>query len=100
MHNIYFLWNTLLLIIGFYLVLESFWVGTKLDRGGRVCQFTKYGSSVIVGFLTSYYAFLYLFHHTWQDTVPWQYSISTISIATGMWPNTFYRIFKQANRRI
>ncbi|HYN54409.1 MAG TPA: hypothetical protein VES38_06865 [Methylotenera sp.] len=83
--------NLIFFILGIYLVLESLYAAQHLDKGGRVCQFTKYGASFIVGLVTIYYS--------WHQAITWQFGWAIVAIAASMWPSTFYRFSKRYNRR-
>lgn len=91
--------NTLIFIIGLYVVLESIYAAMHLDRGGKICQFIKYLTCAITGISACYLALIYSIPSFASNQLFWPFIVAIAAIAFNLWPETFYRLISHYDRR-
>lgn len=84
--------QNVIMVIGMWVIIESFVAADKMDKGDKASRLAKYGfacASGIIGVLLG-----------WLDVAHWTHAVMLVAVGLFLWPVVRYRLFGKYRNRI
>lgn len=84
--------QNLMILLGLWVIVESFIAADKMDKGDRLCRMMKYGATCAAGFQGVALG--------WLNLANWTHAIFLIALGLFLWPTVLYRFRGEYRNRV